>query len=74
MLHKITGMHIWINLLLEMEEYLFDSGLSMYTDQINEPGLIQPEHTLLDVVSCPDLTQGVFYMISLYTNGHLYIR
>ena len=50
-----------------MEEYLFDSGLSTYTNQINEPRLIQPEHTLLNVVSCPDLTQGVFYMIPLHT-------
>ena len=57
-----------------MEEYLFDSGLSTYTDQINEPGLIQLEYTLLDVASCPGLTQGVFYMIPLYINGHLYIR
>ena len=57
-----------------MEEYLFDSGLSTYTDQINEPRLIQPENTLLDVFSCLDLTQGVFYIILLYTNGHLYIK
>ena len=57
-----------------MEEYLFDSGLSTYTDEINEPGIIQLEHTLLDVASCPDLTQGVFYMTPLYTNGHIYIR
>ena len=57
-----------------MEEYLFDSGLTSYTEQCKNPGIIQLEHSLLKVASVPDLTQGIFYILPFYTNNHLYIR
>ena len=63
-----------INLQLEMEEYMFDSGLTAYTEGVNEPGIIKLEHSLLEVAGCPNLLNGLFYMLPLYTNGHLYIR
>ena len=57
-----------------MEEYMFETGLTAYTEGVNEPGIIKLEHSLLELAGCPDLLNGLFYMLPLYTNGHLYIR
>ena len=53
---------------------MFQSGLTAYTEGVNEPGIIKLEHSLLEVAGCPNLLNGLFYMLPLYTNGHLYIR
>ena len=63
-----------INLQLEMEEYIFEAGLATSENGVNEPGIIKLEHSLLDTAGCPNLLNGLFYMLPLYTNGHLYIR
>ena len=53
---------------------MFETGLTAYTEGVNEPGIIKLEHSLLELAGCPDLLNGLFYMLPLYTNGHLYIR
>ena len=63
-----------VNLQLEMEEYLFDSGLTSYSEESKQPGIIKLEHSLLKISGVQDLTQGIFYMLPIYTNNHLYIR
>ena len=55
-----------INLQLEMEEYMFDSGLTAYTEGVNEPGIIKLEHSLLDVAGCPNLLNGLFYVTNVH--------
>ena len=53
---------------------MFDSGLTSYSEQSKQPGIIQLEHSLLKIAAIPNLTQGIFYMNPFYTNNHLYIR
>ena len=56
--------------MLDMEEYMFDSKLV----ENDKPGILQLEHSLLDVAANEEVAQGVFYMLPFLYNDNLYIR
>lgn len=58
-------------LVLDMEEALFEKGLLRFQD---ETTLVALEHSLLEVAANQDVAQGVFYMLPFYYEEKLFIR
>ena len=58
-----------IESILEMEKSIVQGNLHGRNTSI-----LTLEHTILDLSSNPQLTQAVFYMLPIDTNGKLYIR
>ena len=56
-----------------MEEFMVRAGLYTHEPQ-NTGGILHLEQTILELCSNPKVTQGLFYMLPIYTDNKLFIR
>ena len=70
-LHEFTLMGT--DLVECMEEFMVRAGLYTHEPQ-NTGGILCLEQTILELCSNPKVTQGLFYMLPLYTDNELFIR
>ena len=51
---------------------MFDSGLTSYSEQSKQPGIIQLEHSLLKIAAIPNLTRNFLHDPILHKQPPLY--
>ena len=56
-----------------MEEFMARVGLYNHEPQ-NTSGILCLEQTILELCSNPKVTQGLFYILPLYTDNKLFVR
>ena len=56
-----------------MEEQLVENGL-YNPESDNETSILALEQAILEVGSNLNVVQGIFYMLSIYNNGKLFVR
>lgn len=60
-----------VDLVRDMEEQLYN--LELFCPP-SASGILQLEHSLLEVGGFPSLLQGLFYILPIFHNGKLFVR